>query len=239
MEKKKLKLLVCALAIAWAASPVAMGSPVLLFDAGEDQTFLMRDGSLQLNGTVTGEAETIEWTQEFGPGTAWFSNDAIEDPTVTFSEAGTYILRLTAYATTGQFYDEVTITVENPTCQDAIDDGLLMAGDLSGPEWTPDCYIDMYDFAAFADNWLRCNNPQDPQCEFLFDTMAQIYDELTITVENPTCQDVIDNGLMIMGDLSGPEWTPDCYINLYDFAAFAGNWLRCNNPQDPQCEFPY
>ena len=66
-----------------------------------------------------------------------------------------------------------------------------------------------------------------------------VYDEVMITVENPTCQDVIDNGLLIMGDISGPDGNPDCYINLYDFAAFAGYWLRCNNPQDTKCEFPY
>jgi len=57
--------------------------------------------------------------------------------------------------------------------------------------------------------------------------------------ENLTCQNVIDYGLLIMGDFSGPAGIPDCYVNLYDFAAFAGYWLRCNNPQDAECEFPY
>jgi len=57
-----------------------------------------------------------------------------------------------------------------------------------------------------------------------------------VTIENPTCQDVIDSGLLMIGDLTGPEGVPDCYVNLYDFAAFAGNWLRCNNPQDIGCE---
>ena len=62
---------------------------------------------------------------------------------------------------------------------------------------------------------------------------------LTMEVRNQTCQDVIDNGLLMMSDISGPEGNPDCYINLYDFAVFADYWLRCNNPQDPECELIY
>jgi len=55
-----------------------------------------------------------------------------------------------------------------PTCQNVIDDGLLMIGDISGTEGTPDCRIDLYDFVVFSEYWLRCNNPQDPECEFLY-----------------------------------------------------------------------
>ena len=28
-------------------------------------------------------------------------------------------------------------------------------------------------------------------------------------------------------------------VDLYDFAFFAGEWLSCNNPTDPDCEAPY
>jgi len=55
--------------------------------------------------------------------------------------------------------------VGEKTCQDIIDEGLLMASDLSGPEGTPDCYVDLYDLAVLADEWLSCNDPQDPDCE--------------------------------------------------------------------------
>ena len=30
------------------------------------------------------------------------------------------------------------------------------------------------------------------------------------------------------GDISGPEGTPDCIVDLYDIAALSGNWLGCN-----------
>ena len=148
----------------------AMGALIPVVDAGEDQVFSMQGGFVQLDGTVTDDGEpaaaTLEWTQESGPGTAEFSNDAIEDPTVTFSEVGEYILRLTADDVISQIYDEVTITVESPICQNVIDDGLLLPADLSGPEGVPDCYVDLYDVAEFASYWLRCNDPQDSECEF-------------------------------------------------------------------------
>ena len=150
----------------------AMGSLVPVVDAGQDQTFSMQDGFVQLDGTVTDDgkpvAATLEWSKISGPGDVVFSDTAIEDPTATFSEVGTYVLRLTADDTTAAVYDEVTITVENPTCQDVIDDGLLFVADISGPAGSPDCYIDLYDFAMFAGDWLRCNDPQDPDCELVY-----------------------------------------------------------------------
>ena len=147
-----------------------MAPLVPVVDAGDDQTFSMQEGYVQLDGTVTDDgkpvAATIEWSKTSGPGDVVFSDTAIEDPCVTFSEIGTYILRLTADDTMAVVYDEVEIKVENPTCQDVINDGLLISSDFSGPEGTPDCRVDLYDFAAFAGNWLRCNNPQDGDCEF-------------------------------------------------------------------------
>ena len=152
------------------ADLTAMGDVPPVVDAGEDQTFSMQNDYIQLDGMVTDDgnpvAATIEWTKADGPGDVVFSDTAIEDPTATFSTTGTYILRLTADDTAATVYDEVTITVVNPTCQDIIDDGLLITGDISGPAGIPDCRINLYDFAAFAGNWLRCNNPQDIECEF-------------------------------------------------------------------------
>ena len=79
--------------------------------------------------------------------------------TVTFSEVGDYVLRLTATDVLGTVFDEVEITVEDPICDDVIDDGLLLQADISGSGGAPDCRVDLYDFAEFAGNWLRCNDP--------------------------------------------------------------------------------
>jgi len=160
---------------AQVADLAAMGALIPIVDAGEDQVFSMQGGFVQLDATVTDdgkpEAAMLEWTSDpCNPGTVDFSNTAIEDPCVTFSAAGEYVLRLTVNdgmaGLEGDIYDDVTITVEDPTCLDVANDGLLFSADLSGPEGVPDCYIDLHDFAALAGSWLRCNNPQDPECEF-------------------------------------------------------------------------
>ena len=149
----------------------AMGALIPQVDVGEDQLFYMWYGSLQLDATVTDDGKpvvaTLAWTAD-PCSTASFSDETIADPTVTFTEAGIYVLRLTADDTMAQIYDEVTITVKNPICQDVINDGLLIPADISGSEGVPDCQVDIYDFAAFAGDWLRCNDPQDSKCEFPF-----------------------------------------------------------------------
>jgi len=150
----------------------AMGNLVPIVDAGEDETFYMQNSSLQLAATVIDDGKgdpavaELKWTADPCTGVS-FSDDTIEDPIVTFPEVGTYVLTLTA-DDGSVISDSVTIAVENPTCQDIIADGLLKSADISGPEGTPDCYIDLYDFAALAGDWLRCNNPQDPGCELLY-----------------------------------------------------------------------
>jgi concanavalin A-like lectin/glucanase superfamily protein len=164
------------LSAAQVADLAAMGALIPVVDAGADETFsIIQSDYLQLDATVTDdgkpEAAMLEWTSDpCNPGTVDFSNTAIEDPCVTFSAAGEYVLRLTVNdgmaGLEGDIYDDVTITVEDPTCLDVANDGLLFSADLSGPEGVPDCYIDLHDFAALAGSWLRCNNPQDPECEF-------------------------------------------------------------------------
>lgn len=91
-------------------------------------------------------------------------------------------------------------------------------------------------------------NPTDPN-EFTLrltatDTVGGeavvIYDEVVITTNAPTCADVIAAGLVLPLDLSGPvEGQPDCYIDLHDFAYLAQHWLRCNDPENTACEWPW
>lgn len=39
----------------------------------------------------------------------------------------------------------------------------------------------------------------------------------------------------LIGDLSGPDGRPDCYVNMYDFAAIASDWGKCTDPNNPAC----
>ncbi len=87
--------------------------------AGADQTITLPgiarlSGSFADDGLPQGGALTVAWNQVSGPGTVTFANPASAVTTATFSEAGVYVLRLSA--TDGELTkaDDVTVTV-NPT----------------------------------------------------------------------------------------------------------------------------
>jgi len=48
------------------------------------------------------------------------------------------------------------------------------------------------------------------------------------------CADAIQQGYGIAGDLND-----DGYVNLSDFSIFAGEWLKCIEPNDPACSHPW
>jgi hypothetical protein len=66
-----------------------------------------------------------------------------------------------------------------------------------------------------------------------------------LTLVSPDCSDVIAAGLLLPGDIAGGDPdidgnpTPDCHIDLKDIAAIALLYLRCNDPLDASCEWPF
>ena len=97
--------------------PVVNLPPVV--SAGADRTIQLGT-TLSLNGTVTDDGlanatPTTSWTKVSGPGTVAFGNAAATDTTVTFSQVGTYVLRLTANDGQLSASDTITIIVESPT----------------------------------------------------------------------------------------------------------------------------
>jgi RHS repeat-associated protein len=88
-------------------------------NAGPDLTITL-PGTARLNGSVTddglplGSTLTVTWSQVSGPGTATFANAAAAVTTATFSEAGTYVLRLSASDSHLTGADDVTVTVNAP-----------------------------------------------------------------------------------------------------------------------------
>lgn len=96
---------------------VYLGPPggVPLADAGADQTIVL-PAAANLDGTIA-DADgqpgplTSTWSKVSGPGTVTFGDDAAVDTTATFSQDGTYVLRLTASDTLNTVSDEITITV--------------------------------------------------------------------------------------------------------------------------------
>lgn len=87
--------------------------------AGNDLTIQM-PLETTLSGTATDdglpnslEQITTQWSKTSGPGDVSFGNTAALETTVSFSSAGTYILKLTANDGKASAYDELTATV-NP-----------------------------------------------------------------------------------------------------------------------------
>jgi hypothetical protein len=90
-------------------------------NAGNDFSVTLPD-SANLDGTVTDDglpnppaAVATTWSKTAGAGTVTFGNATAVDTTATFSEAGSYVLRLTANDGQDAVFDEVTVTVQAPS----------------------------------------------------------------------------------------------------------------------------
>jgi RHS repeat-associated protein len=88
-------------------------------NAGADQAISL-PATATLNGTATDDGGNLRyrWTKVSGPGLVSISNAKALNPSVTFSLAGTYVLRLTAEDGELETSDEITVTVApSPTNQ--------------------------------------------------------------------------------------------------------------------------
>ncbi|MFW5703522.1 MAG: PKD domain-containing protein [Patescibacteria group bacterium] len=92
-------------------------------EAGDPQTISLPNTS-QMSATVTdddfpGNPLTLLWELDSGPAAVSFSDNTIENPVVTFTQTGTYVLRLSAdddgTVPPSDATDTVTITVEANT----------------------------------------------------------------------------------------------------------------------------
>ena len=81
-----------------------------------------------------------------------FADETAPGTAVTISEAGTYILKLTATDSNGSFSDQMEIVVYEDACEAKKATGTWVANyyDRNG-----DCIVDMQDFAIFAAEWLN------------------------------------------------------------------------------------
>jgi len=97
--------------------------------AGPDQTIPF-GFQVTLNATVSDDglpnppaALAAQWIQVSGPGTTTFANATAVDTTATFSQAGTYVLRLSVSDGQLTASDDVTIVVEPPNTAPIVDAG--------------------------------------------------------------------------------------------------------------------
>ena len=105
-------------ATAAAGFRIELTNKAPVVNAGPDRSVTL-PAAATLSGTVTddglpaGAAVTSAWSKQSGPGTVTFANPNSASTTATFSQAGTYVLRLTATDTALSAFDEIAITV-NP-----------------------------------------------------------------------------------------------------------------------------
>ena len=97
------------------------GNQAPFVDAGPNQSITL-PASANLDGTVTDDglpdppgAVTAAWSKVSGPGAVTFGNASAVDTTVSFSQTGTYVLRLTANDGELLSSDDVTLTVNAGT----------------------------------------------------------------------------------------------------------------------------
>jgi uncharacterized repeat protein (TIGR01451 family) len=101
-------------------------------NAGADQTITLPAGAT-LDGTVTDDglptppaSFTTTWSKFSGPGTVTFGDANMVDTTATFSQSGTYVLRLTADDSALSTSDDLTVIVNDNA-------GGLLAGSVAMP----------------------------------------------------------------------------------------------------------
>jgi hypothetical protein len=103
--------------MSFQSGPIANRAPTV--SAGPDRSVTFPNaaslaGSVSDDGLPTGATVTSSWSRVSGPGTATFTDPAAPSTTVTFSDPGTYVLRLSATDTELQASDDVTVTVLGP-----------------------------------------------------------------------------------------------------------------------------
>jgi outer membrane protein assembly factor BamB len=137
-------------------SMVATNNPPSV-NAGSDQTIYPM-ASAVLDATVTDDGKpkvdpndpnsapigiTCSWAKLAGPGDVNFADPNIEDTSASFSESGSYTLRMTADDGGAFFYDDIVVTVRKPADLDGDDDTDINDLDLMLARWLDsDCNND-------------------------------------------------------------------------------------------------
>ncbi|MBD2199690.1 MULTISPECIES: PKD domain-containing protein [Calothrix] len=100
-------------------------------EAGNNQTVAVN--TVSLDGTVTdsGAIAFSKWTKLSGPGNVTFGNANAIDTTATFSQPGTYVLRLTAADSELTAQDEVIINYNSSFYVSSVDAGTISSANSS------------------------------------------------------------------------------------------------------------
>ena len=155
------------------------------------------------------------------PGTPGMLYDAYFDFNGVFTGDVHYVrvYREVAGSDTGMFFDSFAsaVVIEPSTCEEVIYYGWSISSDIY-----QDCHVNFSDYSEFANEWLKCNDPNDPNCDHT--SFPDPNDPPSL------CHGVWQSGYGIAADLNC-----DCYVDLLDIAVLADSWLKCNDPDDSNC----
>ena len=182
---------------------------------GADQTIALPsqatlNGSVADDGLPTGSTVTSSWSQVSGPGVVTFANPAVASTSASFSDAGSYVLRLSASDTELGGSADVTITVNpQPPINQApvVDAGADQSVELpNSAALTGAVTDDGLPSATTTANWSQVSGPgvvtfADPAVAITTasfsaagsyvlrltgdDGALSNFDEVTVTVSNP------------------------------------------------------
>jgi RHS repeat-associated protein len=150
------------------SNPLPNAAPIV--DAGADATITLPTNQLTLNASVTDDGQpaavTVSWSKVSGSGTVTFSAPTSRTTTATFSDAGTYALRIAATDSALTSTDDVTVTVNaavpaptaeitSPASGSAITDRTIFYGTVSaGTTWHLDYRLNGNDSGAAGSPWM-------------------------------------------------------------------------------------
>jgi hypothetical protein len=111
----------------------AVGNQAPLVSAGPDRNINLGQ-TASLDGTVSDDAQlnptpTTTWTKTSGPALVGFANESAVDTTASFTVAGNYVLRLTAFDGQLSAQDEMSVSVVDPTAGGVVDRRISAATD--------------------------------------------------------------------------------------------------------------
>lgn len=156
------------------------------------------------------------------PGTPGMLYDAYFDFGGAFNQEVHYIKvhRETALPDSGMFFDSFAsaVVMEPKTCEEVGRYGWGLASDVYR-----DCHVDHQDYAMLIRDWQRCNDPNNPDCDFTA--------FLPLGYIPSSCHGMWQSGFGIDSDLNR-----DCYVDLLDLVVLGDEWLNCNDPQDGRCQ---
>ncbi len=149
--------------LSWSMTRISSPNLPPQVSAGEDQTISPEVGQAELDGTVTDDDKpddivATEWSKVSGPEGVEFDDPGAVDTTVTFTQAGVYVLQLEADDGDLTASATVTITVNTPPTADAGQDQDVTPGEEVTLDGTGSSDPDDDDQLRYA--WAQTDGPQ-------------------------------------------------------------------------------